>query len=324
MSYIYYFCSSEQFQPEDLIEHALAAEQAGFDGVMISEHFHPWVEDNSASSFAFTTLGAIAAKTNRIMLMTAVTAPLFRFHPAVVAQAAATIDRISGGRMQLGVGSGENINEAPLGFSLGDYQQRQARLSEAEEIIHRLLAGEKLTFDGTYYQTKAAKLYSPPVHKLPIYMSAAGPKSATTAGANYDGLIVSVKDVAETISNAVQPARDAAEGRDFKIVSLRWSVFGKNESEALSALEAQRGLRAPSRDTAADPAKLQQEVDQLSPEDIISRYSWVKSVDDYFETYAPLISELKADIVGIQTTSLDQLATIKLLGEELLPRLKKL
>ncbi len=324
LSDIYYFCSSEQYQPENLIRYAVAAERAGFDGIMISEHFHPWVEDESASGFAFTTLGAIAAKTKSIKLMTAVTAPLYRFHPAIVAQAAATVDRISNGRMCLGVGTGENINEAPLGFSIGDYSDRQARLGEANEIIRRLLSGEKLSFNGKYYQTNSAKLYSPPIGRIPIYMSAGGLKSAMTAGRDYDGLIVSVKDSTQAMNNIVNPALDAAEDKDFKIISLRWSVFGKDEKEAMFALKSQRGLRAPSRDHAVDPLELQKEADKLSVNDILSRYSWAKTIEDYYNIYAPLISEMKSDIVGIQTTSIDQFTTIKLLGKELLPRLRKL
>jgi coenzyme F420-dependent glucose-6-phosphate dehydrogenase len=99
-----------------LVEHAQLAEAAGFDMVVVSEHFHPWVDDKSASGFAFATIGAMAAATSSIEFATGVTTPLFRYHPAVVAQAAATLDRLSGGRFTLGVGTGENINEGPLGY----------------------------------------------------------------------------------------------------------------------------------------------------------------------------------------------------------------
>src|SRR5579863_9768211 len=102
---IYYFLGHEQFQPEVLVKHAKLAEEAGFDGVLVSEHFHPWVEDRGAAGFAFSTLGAIAAVTKHIKLMTGVVSPLFRYHPAVVAQAASTIDRISNGRFLLGIGT---------------------------------------------------------------------------------------------------------------------------------------------------------------------------------------------------------------------------
>jgi len=170
------------------------AEEAGFDAVMVSEHFHPWVDDVSASGFAFSTLGAIAATTERVKLVTAVTTPLFRYHPAVVAQAAATIDRLSDGRFRLGVGTGENLNEGPLGYSFPKYAERAARMREALEIMRRLLDGEKLTFDGEFYTTDRAKLYSPPISDLPIWMAAGGPKSAALAATMSEGIITSVRD----------------------------------------------------------------------------------------------------------------------------------
>ncbi len=139
-----YFCGHEQWQPEVLVEHARLAEDAGFDMVVVSEHFHPWVDDFSASGFAFSTIGAMAAATQHIEFATGVTTPLFRYHPGVVAQAAATLDRLSGGRFTLGVGTGENINEGPLGYDFPDYAERNARMTESLEIMRRLLDGEKL------------------------------------------------------------------------------------------------------------------------------------------------------------------------------------
>ena len=148
MAQIYWFLGHEQFQPEELVEHAKAAEAAGFDGVMVSEHLQPWVADVGASGFAFSTLGAIAASTSKIKLITGVTTPLFRYHPAIVAQAAATIDRLSGGRFELGIGTGENLNEEPLGYKFPDYKERSDRIIEAIEIMEALLSGEKLSYEG--------------------------------------------------------------------------------------------------------------------------------------------------------------------------------
>src|SRR5947207_3392259 len=151
---------------------------AGFDVVLGSDHFHPWVDDTSAAGFVWSWLGAVAARTRRVPLGTSVTCPLFHYHPALIAQAAATADRLSGGRLLLGVGTGEAINERPLGFGFPGYRERQDRMREALEIIHRLFAGEKVTFDGTYYTTESARLYSPPAHRVPVLMAAGGPKSA--------------------------------------------------------------------------------------------------------------------------------------------------
>ncbi|MFQ5947746.1 MAG: LLM class flavin-dependent oxidoreductase, partial [Acidimicrobiia bacterium] len=176
MTSFFYFCGHEQFQPETLVRHAELAEKAGFDGLLVSEHFHPWVDDESASGFAFATIAAMAVATTKVQIATGVATPLFRFHPAMVAQAAATLDRLSRGRFHLGVGTGENINEGPLGYAFPAYPERAARMREALEIMRRLLDGEKLTYQGTYYRTDRAKLYSPPVGRVPIWMAAGGPK----------------------------------------------------------------------------------------------------------------------------------------------------
>ena len=205
-----YFCGHEQWHPEELVEQAVHAEAAGFDAVVVSEHFHPWVDDVSASGFAFSTIGAMAQATQRIQLITGVTTPLFRFHPGVVAQAAATLDRLSGGRFVLGVGTGENINEGPLGYEFPAYAERNARMTEALEIMRRLLDGEKLTYEGTYYETDRAKLYSPPIGPVPILLAAGGPKSAALAGASAQGVITSVKDPNETVEKVIDPLRAAA------------------------------------------------------------------------------------------------------------------
>lgn len=323
MADIYWFCSDEQFQPEELVNHAVLAESVGFDGIMISEHFHPWVDDLGTSGFAYSILGAIAARTSHIKLMTMVTAPLFRFHPGVVAQAAATIDRLSSGRFSLGVGTGENINEGPLGFVLPPYKERSARLKESREIIQSLLSGESLNFNGIYYQTKAAKLYSPPIHQIPIYLAAGGPQSATTAGKDYDGIIISVKNIQDA-AKLLETSYLANDKKSFKTITNLWSIYAQNEEEAWNAILPLRGLRAPSRSDATSPLQLQKEADRLPRKDILNNYLQLKNPNDYLKAYSPLITQLKADIVGIQTTSNDQLGTISMLGKEVLPKLQKL
>src|SRR5499427_5903532 len=150
---------------------------------------HPGVEDTSAAGFVWSWLGAVAARTENVQLGTSVTCPLFHYHPALVAQMAATTDRLSGGRLLLGVGTGEAINERSLGFTYPGYGERHARMEEALEIIRRLLDGEKLSYRGSYYTTETAKLYSLPTHPVPMLMAAGGPKSATLAGQRADGII---------------------------------------------------------------------------------------------------------------------------------------
>jgi coenzyme F420-dependent glucose-6-phosphate dehydrogenase len=322
-----YFCGHEQWQPEILVEHAVLAEDAGFDFLVVSEHFHPWVDDTSASGYAFSTIGAMAQATERIQIATGVTTPLFRYHPAVVAQAAATMDRLSGGRFHLGVGTGENLNEGPLGYHFPKYAERAARMREALQIMRRLLDGEKLDFDGEYYQTHRARLYSPPVGPVPIWLAAGGPKSAILAAELADGIITSVKAPTETFERVIDPARSAtaANGRSpLPVMASRWSVRAESDDEAWQALSAWRGLRAPGRLEAVDPQVLRERADAMDRSEVLSKYSLVSTPDDYIEQYQPLITDVHADIVTIQTTSLDQVATIEMLGSEVLPVLRGL
>ena len=320
-----YFCGHEQWQPETLVRHAVLAEEAGFDAVVVSEHFHPWVDDVGASGFAFSTIGAIAQATEHVEIITGVTTPLFRYHPAVVAQAAATIDRLSGGRFQLGIGTGENLNEGPLMYRFPRYAERAERITEAIEIIRALLGGEKLSYPGTYYQTDRARLYSPPLGTVPIWLAAGGPKSAALAARYADGIITSVKSPEGARSRVIDPARQAAAdaGRPIpKILATRWSVMAEDDDEAWLALQPWRGLRAPGRLEAVDPMELRVRADALPRDEVLGQYSIVADAAGYLETYLPLVRDVAADIVTIQTTSTDQEATIRFLGNEVLPGLR--
>lgn len=320
-----YFCGHEQWQPEELVRHSALAEEAGFDFLVVSEHFHPWVDDAGAAGFAFATIGAMAQATERVEIATGVTTPLFRYHPAVVAQAAATLDRLSDGRFHLGVGTGENLNEGPLRYEFPRYAERAARMREALEIMRRLLDGEKLTYDGRYYKTDRARLYSPPIGDVPIWLAAGGPKSATLAAQMADGVITSVKDPDDTKERVIGPAAEAAQkaGRPApRVLATRWSIYAHDDDEAWEALEAWRGLRAPGRLEAVDPLELRRRADDMPRHEVLDRYSRVTSADDYIETYLPLVTDIEADVVTIQTTSLKQEATIEMLGRDVLPELR--
>lgn len=320
-----YFCGHEQWQPEELVEHAVLAEESGFDMVVVSEHFHPWVDDESASGFAFSTIGAMAAATENISFATGVTTPLFRYHPAVVAQAAATLDRLSEGRFILGVGTGENINEGPLGYEFPAYAERNARMSESLEIMRRLLDGEKLTYDGEYYRTDRAKLYSPPLGPVPILLAAGGPKSATLAGQKAQGVVTSVKNPAETRERVIDPLRAAAKEAgqpDPTVLATRWAIYAHDEDDAWKALYSWRGLRAPGRLEAVDPQTLRERADELPREEVLGRYSVCNDIDGLVETYRPLVDDLGADIVTFQMTCIDQPTLIEMVGKEVLPKLR--
>ena len=322
-----YFLGSEQWQPEEIINHTKLAKNAGFDMVTISEHFHPWVDDQSASNFAWATLGAITSVAPDLDLGTGVTTPLWRMHPAIVAQASATIDRLSNSTFHLGVGTGENLNEGPLGYSFPPYAERAARMKEALFIIRSLLDGEKLDFNGEYYSTEKAKLYSPPRKNVPIWLAAGGPKSAQLASEYTDGLMISVKDSNEAYERVIEPSN--AKSKELKkdnlrIHTYRWTVFAENEEDAWKALGPWRGLRAPGRLEAKDPAVLREAADNMERSEILNKYSIAGNIKEIIDIYKPLVTEFNSEIITIQIASANQEKTIELLGDEVLPALKKL
>ena len=320
-----YFLGSEQWQPEDLIKHAELAKDAGFDMLTISEHFHPWVDDFSASNFTWSTLGALANKLPQLDLGTGVTTPLWRIHPGVIAQAAATIDRLTQKTFHLGVGTGENINEGPLGYNFPNYEERKDRLIEALKIIKSLFSGEKLTFEGKYYQTNKAKLYSPPLKKIPIWLAAGGPKSAQVAAEYADGLMISVKDPKTAYENVIEPASlktKELKKDEMSVHTYRWTMFAESDEEAWTALRSWRGLRAPNRLNELDPEALRIEADSFPREEIMSKFSRASSIAELENIYKPLVEEFNSEIVTIQISSINQEETIKLLGKELLPKLR--
>ena len=291
----------------------------------ISEHFHPWVDDYSASNFTWTTLGALANKLPELDLGTGVTTPLWRIHPGVIAQAAATVDRLSPSTFHLGVGTGENINEGPLGYDFPKYEERKNRLIEALTIIRRLLNGEKLDFNGEYYTTEKAKLYSPPTGNIPIWLAAGGPKSAQVAAEYADGLMISVKDPKDSYERVIDPAKQKSKElkkENLSIHTYRWTMFADNDDDAWTALRSWRGLRAPSRLQQLDPEALRVEADSFPKEEIMGKFSKASTIDDLVDIYSPLVNEFDSDIVTIQISSINQEETIKLLGKELLPKLR--
>ncbi|MCA9797550.1 MAG: LLM class flavin-dependent oxidoreductase, partial [Candidatus Eremiobacteraeota bacterium] len=198
---------------------------------------------------------------------------------------------------------------------------------EALEIMRRLLDGEKLTFEGKYYQTDRAKLYSPPLGPLPIWMAAGGPKSAALAGRMAQGLIISVKDPKAAINDVISPARQAAEeaGKPRpKVMTSRWSLYAANDDEAWKALYSWRGLRAPGRLDAVDPQTLREKADELPREEVLGRYSRCATAEEIVKVYEPLVKDIEADVITLQMAAVDQPGLIKLLGEKVLPALREM
>ncbi|MBA3347185.1 MAG: TIGR03557 family F420-dependent LLM class oxidoreductase [Actinobacteria bacterium] len=179
-------CAMEQFPPGELVAQAVAGEAAGFDGICCSDHFQPWWEPGESGQ-AWVWLGAVGQATERVQLGSAVTAPVHRYHPALVAQAFATLEAMFPGRAFLGVGSGESLNETPLGMDYPDTAEQLARLEEALELIGRLFDGERVTGDG-FFPTKDAFLHTRPERRPPVWVSAFHEGAARVAGRLGDGL----------------------------------------------------------------------------------------------------------------------------------------
>jgi G6PDH family F420-dependent oxidoreductase len=183
-----YALSSEEHTPKDLVQQARMAQDAGMESVWISDHFHPWLDDQGQSCFVWSVIGAIAASTD-LLVTTAVTCPTMRIHPAVIAQAAATSAVLLDGRFELGIGSGENLNEHILGDRWPTTDERLEMLEEAVEIMRELWKGEETSHRGAYYRVEDARIYSLPDTPPKILMSGFGPKATELAARIADGYV---------------------------------------------------------------------------------------------------------------------------------------
>ena len=194
-----YFLSSEELAPADQVRWAQRAETAGFDRLWISDHYHPWNDEQGESSFVWGVIGAIAA-TTELHVTTAVTCPTVRIHPAVIAQAAATSSLLLQGRFALGVGTGEFLNEHILGDHWPPAPERLEMLREAVEVMRRLWTGEWVTHDGDHYLVEDARIYSCPSAPVPVYVSGFGPKSISLAAEIGEGYMTT-QPSAESLSS---------------------------------------------------------------------------------------------------------------------------
>jgi G6PDH family F420-dependent oxidoreductase len=184
-----YTAMCEQTPVRQLVSDLVAAERAGFDFSVMSDHYFPWIEEQGHSGYAWSVLGAAAQATRRLPLMTFVTCPAFRYHPAVVAQKAATMGVLSQGRFTLGLGAGENLNEHVTGGGWPVARVRHERLTEAVEIIRELFSGEYVSFSGRHFQVERARLFDVPQTPVPIGIAVSGPDSVAIAGRQADCMI---------------------------------------------------------------------------------------------------------------------------------------
>ncbi len=193
MTQIGYFLSCEQFGPKELVEQAKRAEDAGFQGLWISDHFHPWHDRQGQSPFVWGVIGALSEATS-LPVSTAVTCPTIRIHPAIIAQASATAAVQLDGRFVLGVGSGEALNEHVLGDPWPSVGLRLEMLEEAVEVIRLLHQGKEVSHHGLHYEVQEARIYTLPHKPVPIYVSGFGPQAAELAGRIGDGYCLAMPD----------------------------------------------------------------------------------------------------------------------------------
>jgi len=234
-----YRAEAEGHQPSTLLGFALKASNAGFDFVPVSDHFHPWFHTGAAACFAWAWLTAAAATVPRVKLGPMVAAPIERYHPALIAQAFATMDEMYPGRFFLGVGTGEAMNEVPLGYPWPQFTERLERVRESVEIIRALWSGEFVDYPGRYYKLKGARLYTKPRTKIPIYLVANGPKAAVLVGSHADGFgtIDSTSAKFKQIWSIVEASAKKA-GRDASKISRQiemWVSYDKDYDRALAS-----------------------------------------------------------------------------------------
>jgi coenzyme F420-dependent glucose-6-phosphate dehydrogenase len=185
-----YKASAEQFGPRELLDFSCLAEEVGFDSVFVSDHFQPWKHTDGHAPSALAWLGALGARTRRVVIGTSVLTPTFRYHPSVVAQVFGTLGVMFPGRVVLGVGTGESLNEVPSsGIKWPGPKERRDRLREAVRLINTLWTGDRVSFEGQFYRTENATIYDKPKDKVPIWVAAAGPLAAAMAGQIAEGFI---------------------------------------------------------------------------------------------------------------------------------------
>ncbi|RKN41076.1 TIGR03557 family F420-dependent LLM class oxidoreductase [Micromonospora endolithica] len=223
-----YKLASEGFGPKEIIRQAIRAEEVGFDFVEMSDHFHPWLDVQGHSSFTWTVFGAIAARTERVGLVTGVTCPTVRYHPAIIAQAAATLALVSDGRFTLGVGAGERLNEHVVGQGFPSVRGRHERLREALEIIRLLWQGGYQSYEGKHLQLEDAQVFDLPDRPPVIAVAASGPASVAIATELGDGLFAT-----EPKPDLVQAyQRDGGDGPRYAEVPMAWAP---DEQQAVQA-----------------------------------------------------------------------------------------
>ena len=325
-----YKASAEQFTPSTLLEFACLAEQVGFDSVFVSDHFQPWRHTGGHAPYSFAWMGAVGARTSRIMIGTSVVTPTFRYHPSVVAQAIGTLGAMFPDRIILGVGTGESLNEVPaIGIKWPGFKERFGRLKEAIVLMNRLWREERVSFEGQYYKTENATIYDRPDNPVPIYVAAAGPTAATLAGEVADGFICTSGKAPELYRETLLPnvaaglasAGRPADGLD-RMIELKVSF----DTDKQTAMEDTRhwaalALSAEEKTSVEDPLEMERLADALPLERAASRWIVSTDPDEQVERIRPYV-ELGFRHLVFHAPGTDQAKFLRLYSERVVPKLR--
>jgi coenzyme F420-dependent glucose-6-phosphate dehydrogenase len=326
-----YKASNEQFPPRELLDYAVLAEECGFDSVFVSDHLQPWRHDGGHAPFAMSWLGALGARTQRILMGTSVLTPTFRYHPAIVAQAFATLGCLYPGRVALGMGTGESMNEVPLGIEWPDGKERFARFREAVKLIRELWSAERVSFEGEYYRTDKATIYDRPEQPVPLYLAGSGPAATRFAGRQGDGYITtSGKDPAlytETLLPAVKEGAEKA-GRAVSDIDMMIEVKVSFDHDRDAAMQATHfwgalGLTPEQKSGVEDPVEMQRLADALSVEQTAKRFIVSTDPDEHVQQIRTYL-DLGFNHLVFHAPGPDQARFLRLYGKEILPRLRAL
>ncbi|HLS92306.1 MAG TPA: glucose-6-phosphate dehydrogenase (coenzyme-F420) [Microbacterium sp.] len=325
-----YKASSEQFGPRELVDFVVGAEENGFDSAFLSDHLQPWMHEGGHAPAALPWLGAAGEATSRILLGTSVLTPTFRYHPGVIAQAFGTLGSLYPGRMILGVGTGEALNEVTLGQTWPDPPERFQRMKEAILMIRELWRGERVTYDGTYYSVSNATIYDRPDEEVPIYIGASGPAATRLAGRIGDGWITTSGKDPALYTDKLLPAFDEGiqkAGRDRADVDRMLEVKVSFRPDRDKALENTRfwaplALSPEEKTGVHDPIEMQRLAQQLPTERAASRFIVSDDPDEHVAQIEKYL-DLGFTHLVFHDPGHDQAAFLELYGREVLPRLRK-
>ncbi|MDR6865380.1 glucose-6-phosphate dehydrogenase (coenzyme-F420) [Phycicoccus sp. 3266] len=328
-----YKASAEQFAPRELLDYAVQAEQVGLDSVWISDHFQPWRHHGGHAPFSLAWLAALGERTEHVQFGTSVMTPTFRYNPAVVAQAFGTLGSLYPGRVALGIGSGEALNEVVVGSvqEWPEFKERFARLRESVRLMRALWTGERVSFEGDYYTLTDATVYDRPEEPVPVYVAAGGPLVARYAGRSGDGFICTSGKGEELYRDQLVPAVDEGleksgrtrEDIDRMIeVKLSWDP-DRERAVANCRFWAALSLTAEQKHGTSDPLEMERLGDELSDEQVASRWIVSDDPEEVVEAVRPYV-DLGFDHLVFHAPGDDQSRFLTTFAERVLPGLREL